>query len=68
MTSGRRHLWARDLDVSLNGAYAIGPWLFVEDQVAYHKYDLNPNDAPGPGLQPTKYGATEFDVGFALTF
>jgi hypothetical protein len=54
--------------VSLNGAYALGPGLSVEGQVAYHNYDPNSNDALGPGLQPTKYGATEIDAGFALTF
>jgi outer membrane protein OmpU len=61
--------------VSLNGAYAIGPGINLEAQVAYTKYDANDVFAPGPVTiagadftQPISYDAVEIDGGFAVNF
>jgi outer membrane protein OmpU len=54
--------------VSLNSVYIVGGGLSLEGQIAYQKYDPNPNDALGAGLQPTKYSGVEIDGGFVLIF
>jgi hypothetical protein len=58
-----------------SGAYAIGPGINLEAQVAYTKYDANDVFAPGPVTiagadftQPISYDAVEIDGGFAVNF
>jgi outer membrane protein OmpU len=59
---------------SLNGAYALGPGINLEAQVAYTKYLANGfggppfiDDALGIA-QPASYSAVEIDGGFAINF
>jgi len=52
--------------VSLNGAYALGPGINLEGQVAYTKYD--PANGTPSSTNPMSYDAVEIDAGFAINF
>jgi predicted porin len=59
--SGNDKIWG----VSLNAAYALGPGISLEGQVAYQKYDA----AFAPSyFTPASYDAVELDAGFAINF
>jgi outer membrane protein OmpU len=69
--AGHDDIWG----ASLNGAYALGPGISLEGQLAYTRYGANSVFAPGavalfgPGfIQPSDYGAVEIDGGFAINF
>jgi predicted porin len=53
---------------SLNLAYALGPGIELDGQVAYSKYDANSVKPVGTTGQPIDYDAVEFDAGFAINF
>lgn len=59
---GHDSIWG----VSLNGAYALGPGINLEAQVAYSKY--NPDVGTPTSVNPMKYDAVELDAGFAINF
>src|SRR3546814_4456324 len=48
--------------ISLNGAYALGPWIALEGNVGYVNYDEDNDDAHAD------YDAIEVGVGTAITF
>jgi hypothetical protein len=59
------------LGISLNGAYALGPGINLEGQVAYTKYHPgagNDNDDPALDGNPLNYDAVEIDAGVAINF
>jgi hypothetical protein len=64
--AGHDNIWG----ASLNVAYALGPGIELDGQVAYSRYDAN--DVPGhplsTGHQPSDYDAVEIDGGFAISF
>jgi outer membrane protein OmpU len=69
--TGHDSIWG----ASLNGAYALGPGVSLEAQLAYKKYDANGEFAPGTVVlaggsfnQPISYSAVEIDGGFAINF
>ena len=51
--------------VSLNAAYALGPGISLEGQVAWTKAD---NDGSGNNLGAEAVNAYEFDIGTAVNF
>jgi len=59
---GHDSIWG----VSLNGAYALGPGINLEAQVAYSKYD--PDVGTATTSNPMSYDAVEIDGGFAINF
>ena len=59
---GHDSIWG----VSLNGAYALGPGINLEAQVAYSKYD--PDVGTPTTKNPMSYDAVEIDGGFAINF
>jgi outer membrane protein OmpU len=61
-TNGHDSIWG----ISLNGAYALGPGINLEAQVAYSKY--NPANGTPSSSNPMKYDAIELDGGFAINF
>jgi predicted porin len=58
--AGHDNIWG----VSLNAAYALGPGINLEAQVAYEKYD----PASSVYSSPREYDAVEIDAGFAINF
>ena len=60
--AGHDAIWG----VSLNGAYALGPGINLEGQVAYSKYD--PASGTPTSTNPLAYDAVEIDAGFAVNF
>jgi hypothetical protein len=60
--AGHDAIWG----VSLNGAYALGPGINLEGQVAYSKYD--PASGTPTSTNPLTYDAVEIDAGFAVNF
>jgi len=61
-SAGHDAIWG----VSLNGAYALGPGINLEAQVAYSKY--SPAVGTPSSTNPMKYDAVELDAGFAINF
>jgi outer membrane protein OmpU len=67
--AGKDKIWG----VSLTGAYALGPGINLEAQVAYKKYDSFAGFGTGTingvfGRSPGTYDAVEIDGGFAVNF
>jgi len=61
-SAGHDKIWG----VSLNGAYALGPGINLEGQVAYTKY--SPNTGTPSSTNPMSYDAVEIDAGVAVNF
>src|SRR5579871_6052152 len=61
-SAGHDAIWG----ISLNGAYALGPGINLEAQVAYSKY--SPDVGTPSSTNPMKYDAVEIDGGFAINF
>jgi len=61
-SNGHDVIWG----VSLNGAYALGPGINLEAQVAYSKY--SPSNGTPSSTNPLSYDAVEIDGGFAINF
>jgi outer membrane protein OmpU len=64
--TGNDKIWG----VSLNGAYALGPGINLEAQLAYHKYNsaFGGFGTTGGYSSPASYKAIEIDGGFAVNF
>jgi outer membrane protein OmpU len=65
--AGKDKIWG----VSLTGAYALGPGINLEGQVAYKKYDSAfgfVTTGLGIPISPNSYDAVEVDAGFAVNF
>src|SRR5262249_22948888 len=76
VSASREQMWG----VSLNGAYALGPGISPEGQVAYAEANYGSRStlglsvpvplptANGPGVNASKVHSIEFDLGTAINF